>query len=80
MMNKRAKFHVDIPSGYILKIQSCERDWTSETANFVYNFVGNLNKRATSVAHLANFNGSICQNEMPELKKQIMLCCCFVLL
>ena len=58
MVNKCAKFHKGSPSGKKVKFNLPSMIELSETAIFVYNFVGieTLCKRATSVAHLTKFS------------------------
>ena len=55
-MNKCAKFHKDSPSGKKVKFNLARSIELSETADFVYNFIETLCKRATSEAHLTNFS------------------------
>ena len=56
MMNKCAKFYKDSPSGEKVKFNLLSAIELSEAADFVYNFIETLCKRATSVAHLTNFS------------------------
>ena len=56
MLNKCAKFHGDGPSGKTVNFNLARAIELSETADFVYNFIETLYKRATLMAHLTNFS------------------------